>query len=1436
MTSASDPSVPQHSVPRRRLRWNLAGVIVALGAIVAALALWANSAQFQNMMRHRLIAELQNATGGRVEIASFQWRLFDLEVEGAGIVIHGDEPATEAPYAHIDRLRAKVSILGFWWSPRILLRDLEITQPQVHLILYRDGQTNQPHPASSSRSKGSGMETLFNLQAGRVAVEHGWIDIDDRASLNLDAQTRYQPLDFQGDDVWVKMSYVPRGAHRDESYHIDAAAKDLTLARGGTLAAKIPTAHGYLKASLDLTHSAATLQSLQLTARTKDAPDRTLDVSGSLTDFAHPRWQARVNGDLDMHLLNPVFGYGDAPEGIAHLQLTAGGQGGEFHIDGTVRADKAAYVGTGVDERGIDLDAKVHADNKQLLITSVSARLRQGGELDGEVLLHDWLPVEVKPVVVETGPPPAPKTNFRKRLRGILKREPAVALNVSQSPPHSTLVKGPDVILPVNGTVNAVFKNVSLDTVLDMVSQPPYQRLGIDALLNGPATATWAHGDDKTLAVNAQFAMTPSGRPVAGEAATSGLIDATYMHRDGGVDLRNLDLNLPSSHFAVHGRLGAYPMTSPTALTVDFHSGNLAEFDAVLRDLGLTRDGKSGLAALPVDIHGQADFRGTWGGSLESPLLNGQLQATQVALELPPVAGSSQSRVMRWDSVEGEGSYNAEQIAVVHAQLQRGAAQIILDGTLNGDTSSSVKERGAELPSFDSHSVAHLHAHLNRIAAADLLPLAGVDAPITGTIDAQIVADGQLHNLGTSGWVQLTNGAVYGEPISTLRVQGSVANQILKVTSATAKAPAGTVTAQGTYDLNAGRFDIQGSANGIDMAKLEHVRKSGSGVTGSVAFRMGLSGTRGDPALDGQATVSDFKVQGEALGALEVTAHTVNHALHYSASTRYQTAEVSVQGQTDLRANYPTEAKLDFTNFDVGTLFKLGGIEGIAAQSSLSGSAQIAGPLAQPLEMRGDLRLQQMAMTVAGVHLQSESGFHAALDNGRVSLDPLHITGEETDLRAQGSIGLKDARRIDFAASGSVNLKLMETLDSDLTASGNTNFQVEAHGPLDNPDLRGSVEFQNGSIALEDLPNSLSQLHGILEFNQNRLEIRSLTAATGGGQLSVGGYLAYQHGLYANLSLAGRAVRIRYPDGVSSLADATLQLRGTQDNLLFSGNVLITRFSVSPELDIASLAAQANSVQPIAQPNAPSNHVRLDVHIQSSPQLNFQNAYAKLAGDVDLRLRGTIASPSLQGRISITEGNATIAGTRYELERGDITFTNPVRIQPNIDLSATARVEDYDISLGLHGTPDKLAVTYRSDPPLPEADVVALLALGRTQSEQGIYTEQQQQSAGINPSTDVLLGGALNATVSSRVQKLFGAGSVKVDPSYLGALGNSTTRITVEEQLGKNVTLTYATNVDTTAQQLLQAEVAINRHVSLQVTRDESGVFSMVIKAIRRYK
>jgi translocation and assembly module TamB len=1396
--------VPQPKVPRRsRLRrfflrhlpLSLAGVIVLLAVSVASVYFFASSARFENMVRKRLVSELETATGGRVEIASFHWHLLGLEAEANGLVIHGLEAAGEAPYAQVEHLRLRASILGFW-SPRILLRDLEIARPQLHLIVYPDGSTNQPQPRKRKKTGKPVLDQFFDLKAAHVEVEQGVLDYDNRAS-TFDFQDRRIPLDFTARDASLRMAYMPAVAGNPESYHIEAGARDLNLTRGAALkagsAGKTPQqVHGFLQATLDVTRTAAILRSLRITASSRGVKDRTLEISGVLNDFAHPRWQAKAAGELDLRLLNPITGYPNAPEGIAHLDMTGSGHAGKFSADGSIHVEDAAYIGTGVIATGVGLDARLHADSEKLLVTSIVARLRQGGQIAGDLSLEHWLPT-------------------------------------ATAKPQ----KASDITLPVNGKVTTQFKNVALDTLLEMVSVPPFQHLGFDTRLNGPATALWINGDVRTLSVNALLNLTPPAPAAQGKTPASGVIDATYTQRDGAVDLRKLELHLPTSQIEAHGHMGAYPLASPSVISVDFHSGNLNEFDTVLRDLGWTRNNRVGVAALPVALFGQADFHGTWSGSLRDPRLAGSVKATELAIEMrsSSATGTGIPQFVRLDEIDAAGSYSATRIDLNQGVLRRGNTEVAFSGSLSAAGASG----SSHIPSFNANSMLHLRLRANKVDMSNLQAFSSRSLPITGAIDAQLQVDGPLHALGGTGWVEMDNARVYGEPFGRIRAEGSIANQTIKVSSLAVSEAGGRIAATGSYNLPSRRFQLNATGTGIDMARIEGLRKKGLAVTGKLEFSVDGTGTPSDPRFEAHATLSSLALGGEPMGELDLKAHTANRAVTYDLTTRLETAELRMHGQTALAGDYATKAKLDFSHFDIGALFKLAHVQGISGESALAGTVSVEGPLARPEQLRGEVRLQQLAVTVAGVHLKSEGGLHATLDHALIHLDPVHITGEETDLHAQGNLSLKGKRQIDFAANGTINLKIAETLDPDLTASGDTTFQMEAHGPLTNPDLRGRVSFQNASLSLENVPNGLSQLHGTLEFNQNRLEVKSLTAVSGGGLLSVGGYLAYQNGLYASLTATGTGIRLRYPQGVSSQGNASLRLQGSQNNLLLSGDVLITRFTVSPDLDIAALATQTKSVTAIPPANAPSNHVRLNVHIGSSPQLNFQNAYAKLAGNVDLRLRGTAAQPSLLGRISITEGSAVIAGTRYELQRGDINFTNPVRIEPSIDLNATARVEDYDISLGVHGTPQRMAVSYRSDPPLPEADVVALLALGRTGNQQRLYTQQQQQALA-NPTTDSLLGGALNATVSSRVQKLFGSGNVKVDPNYLGSLGNSTSRIIVEEQLGSKVTLTYATNVNTTAQQLLQADIAINRHLSLQLARDESGVFSVVLKATRRYR
>jgi len=688
------PVAPQPPPPpRRRRRWILLlglCLVFLIAAAPVSLYFWASSEAVEGFVRKRIVAELERITGGRVEIASFHWHLLDLEADAAGLVIHGLEAPGEAPYAQAERLRVRFSLLGFW-SPRIQLRDLEISHPAFHLIVYPDGSTNQPQPRKPRKQGKSGLDTFFDLQAGHVAVRQGVLDYEDRAAA-FDFQNRFALLDFDANDVSLRMSYVAATSGVPESFRLEAGAADLNLARG-----RAHPVHGYLQATLDLTRTAAYLRSLRITSTAHAAKDQTLEISGTLRDFAHPHWQARAVGDLDMKLLDPVFGYPFAPQGIAHLDLDCAGEAGEFRADGSIHVEDGSYIGTGVVATGIRLDAHIHADPKQLLITSIVARLRQGGQLEGEVALEPWLPPLSGAAVLQpagqasvraTGPPPRPRAS---------------------ATPH-----GPDLItIPVNGKVTAQFKDVALDTLLDMVGQAPFQRLGLDARINGLATAVWSKGDQQTITVAATLNLSPPTQGVAGEVPANGSVDATYTQRDGAVDLRKLELLTPASQLQAHGHLGAYPLTSPSALAVDFHSHNLNEFDAVLRDLGLNRYGKTGAAALPVTLAGQLDFlHGTWTGSLVDPRLAGNLRATQLAIELLPIQpvlkGKPlkpqvvQPRFIRWDSVEAAGSYAAERIDVSRGLLRRGKAEIALDGSLDAAPGRA--------PEFDANSVLHLPA------------------------------------------------------------------------------------------------------------------------------------------------------------------------------------------------------------------------------------------------------------------------------------------------------------------------------------------------------------------------------------------------------------------------------------------------------------------------------------------------------------------------------------------------------------------------------------------------------------------------------------------------------------------------------------------------------------------------------------------------------
>jgi translocation and assembly module TamB len=458
-----------------------------------------------------------------------------------------------------------------------------------------------------------------------------------------------------------------------------------------------------------------------------------------------------------------------------------------------------------------------------------------------------------------------------------------------------------------------------------------------------------------------------------------------------------------------------------------------------------------------------------------------------------------------------------------------------------------------------------------------------------------------------------------------------------------------------------------------------------------------------------------------------------------------------------------------------------------------------------------------------------------------VRLESFHLSGSGTDFTAHGRAQLSGPREMDVRLDGTVNMALLQSMNPKITARGMLGLNLSAAGTLSDPVLQGRLEVKDTAVSHNDFPSGLSGLNGVLLFEQNRIQIESLSGTTGGGTIALTGSGTYHNGgLLLDLGAAASGVRLRYPPGVSSTANADLRLTGSTASALLSGDVVVTKLALTPGFDFGSYLEKSKLSAVAAQRDTLESRLKLDVHVTTSPELQMQTALAKLSGSADLRVRGTADRPIVIGRgVNANEGGEiSFNGTKFRVERFEVTFSNPARTEPIIDLEAATRVRDYDITIKFSGDvskPNGLKVSWRSEPALPEADIIALLALGRTREESAAM--QSGGSLGFGgEASNLLISEALNSAVSSRVQRLFGVSRIKIDPQGQNSATNVVRgpQVTIEQQVASNLTITYSTNVSVASQQIIQVEYNVTRNISIVALRDQNGVVSFDVKVRQR--
>ena len=297
----------------------------------------------------------------------------------------------------------------------------------------------------------------------------------------------------------------------------------------------------------------------------------------------------------------------------------------------------------------------------------------------------------------------------------------------------------------------------------------------------------------------------------------------------------------------------------------------------------------------------------------------------------------------------------------------------------------------------------------------------------------------------------------------------------------------------------------------------------------------------------------------------------------------------------------------------------------------------------------------------------------------------------------------------------------LEQLDGDL------GLDVDVSGTLGNPVLSGAgdmtvnvARFTNATLP------ALRNFNARLTFAQNALSLDRFRGDLAGGPFTMTGRVTFLKLTEPTLDLQMKAesVLLARNDTLTARADADIRITGPFAAATVTGNVAMTNSHFLKNIDLIPIglpgrpAPQPPSERPeFSLPTPPLRDWKFDVAIKTKDPVLIRGNLATGEATGDLKLTGTGLHPGLQGVVQMQDVEATLPFSQLEVSHGSVTFTPDDSMNPKIDLQGTSVIRDYTVRVYVYGTLLSPEAIFTSEPPLPQEEIISLIATGATRQE-----------------------------------------------------------------------------------------------------------------------
>lgn len=879
---------------------SLAGLLIA---VVVVGILVVQTAWFRNVVRDKIVSSINEGTGGRTEIGSFQFDWRHLRAEVHDLVIHGLEAPTEAPL-----FRARLVEVDL--APRSLSRGvlgiayLLLDTPQANVIVYPDGHTNIPSPKPTQPSKNNGLQTVVDLAIGRFDMRHGTVIFSQRKS----------EFNASGGNLHAQLNF--NSVHPGYAGELDITPLHLQTAGNAPLDVDV-------RLPLTLENDRIALSGARLSTA-----GSLVQVSGSM-DLPALRTVARMNARLSVDEIRNAAGLSmplDTTHGPSQLVADISGSS----VDNRILLQNATVT---LGRSRIDASGPLEEPNRPgrtkftsvLAVGEIGRLLRMGAQPDGTLQISG-----------DVGLTPSGDYRLAANITGrdlaagqgssrVTGATLAAALTADS---HQIAVTG----LRVNAlggdltgsgslanldtfTVSGMLNHFRIQELARMVSPA---RLGYSGMISGGVHAGGSIKNSSGIAADAALAIqpTPGGVPV------SGRINVGYNGRAGTIQVAPSYVSLPNTRIDLAGSLG-------NQIQIKLVTRNMADFRPV--------------TAAPVSFHdgGNATINAVIRGSLSAPQINAQAAAFNFS-----VGGRWFTRLDAGLAATPNGA------SLTNAMLTRDQLQARVNASIG-------------LHNWKPEKSDRVHGDLTVQNAdlADVLALAGrPDIPAQGSFAAEAHLEGSLADPHGSGSLSVNNGVLNGTHFDSLTARAAIMPDTIEVSSLQWVAGPSRLDANAVYrhahgDLTRGAIRAHVATTQIQLAQFQPLLPNRPGLGGLVSLNAdtaaNVAPTPSGAALDVTALTANLsargiQLEGRGLGDITATANTNGAAVVYNLDSNFAGSTIRVSGQSLLNGNHQTQASAQIANLSIDRVLAVAGRRDLPMSGIFSATARVSGTLAAP--------------------------------------------------------------------------------------------------------------------------------------------------------------------------------------------------------------------------------------------------------------------------------------------------------------------------------------------------------------------------------------------------------------------------------------------------------------------------------------------------------